>query len=106
MLSLCRHAWCASVRTIAVVAGVHGPLSVLTCCGLPVVCFSAVIRRWDDALALLLRALSVPDMPVQVQLERSIEAAVLCEGMGLKVQQQPEAKQNTPLCVLGVCVCC
>ena len=41
--------------------------------------------RWEQALAALLRALSVPDMPMQVQLERSIEAAVLCEGMGLKV---------------------
>lgn len=41
--------------------------------------------RWDEALAALLRALTVPDMPMQVQLERSIEAAVLCEGMGLKV---------------------
>lgn len=42
--------------------------------------------RWEQALAALLRTLSVPDMPMQVQLERSIEAAVLCEGMGLKVR--------------------
>ena len=47
----------------------------------------AALYRWDRALASLLRALSVPDMPMHVQLERSIEAAVLCEGMGLKVRR-------------------
>lgn len=49
--------------------------------------------RWEQALEALLRALSVPDMPMQVQLERSIEAAVLCEGMGLKVKTTTTTKQ-------------
>lgn len=46
---------------------------------------SFVRYRWGQALTMLLRALSVPEMPMHVQLERSIEAAILCEGMGLKV---------------------
>lgn len=49
--------------------------------------FGGEYLRWEQALAALLRALSVPEMPMQVQLERSIEAAVLCEGMGLKVNR-------------------
>lgn len=47
---------------------------------------SSCLLRWDRALAVLLRALSVPEMPMHVQLERSIEAAILCDGMGLKVR--------------------
>ncbi|CAN0324288.1 unnamed protein product, partial [Pylaiella littoralis] len=54
--------------------------------------------RWDEALAALLRALTVPDMPMQVQLERSIEAAVLCEGMGLKRKAALFAHLSAMLC--------
>jgi Transport protein Trs120 or TRAPPC9, TRAPP II complex subunit len=38
----------------------------------------------DEALACLMRALGVPDMRLQTQIERSVEAAALCEGMGLR----------------------
>lgn len=65
-------------------------------------CFFFLLR-WEQALAALLRALSVPDMPMQVQLERSIEAAVLCEGMGLKVGNPSSmglCKAQTQGCVL------
>lgn len=53
---------------------------------------------------MLLRALSVPDMPMQVQLERSIEAAILCEGMGLKVSLCSGGQHVEFTCTIGRCV--
>ncbi|CAM9478724.1 unnamed protein product, partial [Discosporangium mesarthrocarpum] len=40
--------------------------------------------RWPEALEMLLRGLSVPDIGLQSQVEGSIEAAIICEGMGLQ----------------------
>ncbi|CAM9163956.1 unnamed protein product, partial [Phaeothamnion confervicola] len=60
------------------------PLEVELCFKLARFHARAAPPRHADALEYLLRALGVPDMGMQTQIERSIEAAIVCERAGLQ----------------------
>ncbi|CAM9360467.1 unnamed protein product [Choristocarpus tenellus] len=55
--------------------------------------------RCDEALEMLLRGLSMPDMSGQAQVEGSIEAAIVCESMGLKRKAALFSHLAAMLCV-------